>query len=39
MSCRFGVALGAALLVLSMTARGAEEEHPTLAIGSAAPDF
>ncbi len=35
------VALGAALIFLSMSAtvRAAEDEHPTLAIGSPAPDF
>jgi peroxiredoxin len=38
MSCR-KVALGAMLLFLSLTVRAAEDEHPTLAIGSAAPDF
>src|ERR1035437_8718969 len=35
------LALGATLFFLSMSAtiRAAEDEHPTLAIGSAAPDF
>jgi len=33
------LALGATLLFLSLTVRAAEDEHPTLAIGSAAPDF
>jgi peroxiredoxin len=38
MCCR-NLALGATLLFLSLTVRAAEDEHPTLAIGSAAPDF
>ena len=38
MSCR-NIALGATLLFLSLTVRAAEDEHPTLAIGSPAPDF
>src|SRR5580704_15862191 len=38
MSCR-NVALGATLLFLSLTVRAAEDEHPTLAIGTPAPDF
>jgi len=33
------IALGATLLFLSLTVRAADDEHPTLAIGSAAPDF
>jgi peroxiredoxin len=33
------LALGATLLFLSLTVRAAEDEHPTLAIGSPAPDF
>ena len=33
------LALGAVLLFCSLTVRAAEDEHPTLAIGSAAPDF
>jgi peroxiredoxin len=33
------VAFGATLLFLSLTVRAAEDEHPTLAIGSPAPDF
>ena len=33
------LALWAPLLFLSLTVRGADDEHPTLAIGSAAPDF
>src|SRR5271167_1925405 len=32
-------ALGAVLLFASLTIRAAEDEHPTLAIGSPAPDF
>jgi peroxiredoxin len=31
--------LAGSLLFLSLTVRGAEDEHPTLAIGSPAPDF
>src|SRR5271170_4389794 len=31
--------LAGSLLFLSLTVRGADDEHPTLAIGSAAPDF
>src|ERR1035438_9446856 len=33
------LALAATLLFLSLTVRAAEDEHPTLAIGSRAPDF
>lgn len=33
------LALGATLLLLSVTSWAAEDEHPTLAIGSPAPDF
>jgi peroxiredoxin len=33
------LALAATLLFLSLTVRAAEDEHPTLAIGSPAPDF
>ena len=33
------LAFGATLLFLSLTVRAAEDEHPTLAIGSPAPDF
>jgi len=33
------LALGAVLLFCSLAVRAAEDEHPTLAIGSAAPDF
>jgi peroxiredoxin len=33
------LALAAPLLFLSLTIRAAEDEHPTLAIGSPAPDF
>jgi peroxiredoxin len=33
------LALAATLLFLSLTIRAAEDEHPTLAIGSPAPDF
>ncbi len=33
------LALGATLLLLSLTLWAAEDEHPTLAIGSPAPDF
>ena len=33
------LAFGATLLFLSVTVRAAEDEHPTLAIGSPAPDF
>jgi peroxiredoxin len=38
LSCR-NIVLGATLLFLSLTVRAAEVEHPTLAIGSPAPDF
>ena len=31
--------LAATLFFLSLTARAAEDEHPTLAVGSQAPDF
>ncbi|HEV1284784.1 MAG TPA: redoxin domain-containing protein [Bryobacteraceae bacterium] len=33
------LALGAGLLFIALTIRAAEDEHPTLAIGSPAPDF
>ncbi len=33
------LALAATLVFLSFTVRAAEDEHPTLAIGSPAPDF
>jgi peroxiredoxin len=35
----WNLARGAVLLFLSLSVRAAEDEHPTLGIGSAAPDF